>query len=80
MIKVYFYLKSEKTNKRNESTIYARLRYKQQSIAISTGKYILKERWNFTRKLRNVLKLEKEKVIRHSLDIFHLTIEKDLMN
>jgi integrase len=50
--------------------------YKQESITISTGKYISKERWNFTNKLRNVLKLEKEKVIRRSLDLFHLTIEK----
>lgn len=76
MLKIYFYLKSERVNERDESSICVRIRYKQESISISTGKYISKERWNFTNKLRNVLKLEKEKVIRRSLDLFHLTIEK----
>ncbi|WP_367891391.1 hypothetical protein [Flavobacterium pectinovorum] len=45
-------------------------------MSISTGKYISKERWDFTNKLRNVLKLEREKVIRRGLDLFHLTIKK----
>jgi integrase len=76
MLKIYFYLKSERVNERDESSICTRIRYKQESISISTGKYISKERWDFTNKLRNVLKLEKEKVIRRSLDLFHLTIEK----
>ena len=76
MLKVYFYLKSERVNERDESGICARIRYKQESISISTSKYISKERWDFTNKLRNVLKLEKEKVIRRSLDLFHLAIEK----
>ncbi|TCN57620.1 site-specific integrase [Flavobacterium circumlabens] len=76
MLKIYFYLKSERVNGRDESCICARIHYKQESISVSTGKYISKERWNFTNKLRNVLKLEKEKVIRRSLDLFHLTIEK----
>ncbi|KUJ59510.1 hypothetical protein AR687_22850 [Flavobacteriaceae bacterium CRH] len=76
MLKIYFYLKSERVNERDESSICVRIHYKQESISISTGKYISKERWDFTNKLRNVLKLEKEKVIRRSLDLFHLTIEK----
>ncbi|RKR08982.1 site-specific recombinase XerD [Flavobacterium sp. 90] len=76
MLKIYFYLKSERVNERSESSICTRIRYKQQSLSISTGKYISKERWDFTNKLRNVLKLEKEKVIRRSLDLFHLAIEK----
>lgn len=76
MLKIYFYLKSERVNERDESSICARIRYKQESISVSTGKYISKERWNFTNKLRNVLKLEKEKIIRRSLDLFHLIIEK----
>ena len=34
---------------------------------MATGKSILKERWQFTNNLRNVFKIEKEKVIKHSL-------------
>lgn len=76
MLKIYFYLKSERVNERGESSICTRILYQQQSLSISTGKYISKERWDLTNKLRNVLKLEKEKVIRRSLDLFHLAIEK----
>lgn len=76
MLKVYFYLKPGKAATGKDSPIYARLRYKQQSLTIATGKYISKERWDFTQKLRNALKLEKEKVIRHSLDTLQLCIEK----
>ena len=47
------------------------LRYlhNQKSITISTGKSISKERWLFTNKLRNLLKVEKEKVIKQYLEI-----------
>lgn len=76
MLKVIFYLKAGKENKKGESPIFARISYNQQSITMSTGKSILKERWQFTKNLRNILKLEKEKVIRHSLDLFQLNIEK----
>lgn len=76
MLKVYFYLKSRKDQEEKESLICARLSYQQQTTALSTGKYISKERWNFTNKLRNVLKLEKEKIIRQSLDLLHLSIDK----
>jgi len=76
MLKVYFYLKSIRGQQEKESLICARLSYQQQTTALSTGKYISKERWNLTNKLRNVLKLEKEKVIRRSLDLLHLSIDK----
>ncbi|GIQ57887.1 transposase [Flavobacterium collinsii] len=76
MLKVIFYLKTGKFNKSGESPIYARISYKKQSITMAAGKSILKERWQFTDNLRSVLKLEKEKVIKNALDLFHLGMEK----
>jgi site-specific recombinase XerD len=76
MLKVIFYQKSDKVDKNGESPIFARLSFNNQRISISTGKSIPKERWLFTNNLRNVLRLEKEKVIKSSLDLFHLNAEK----
>ncbi|MDX6188634.1 site-specific integrase [Flavobacterium sp. Fl-318] len=76
MLKVIFYLKAGKFNKSGESPIYARISYKKQSITMAAGKSILKERWQFTDNLRSVLKLEKEKVIKNTLDLFLLGMEK----
>lgn len=76
MLKVIFYLKAGKVSKKGESPIFARISYHQQWITMSTNKKILKERWQFTKNLRTVLKLEKEKVLKHSLDLFLLNIEK----
>ncbi len=78
MLKIIFYLKTGKANKKGESPIFARISYNQKSTTMATGKSILKERWQFTNNLRNVLKLEKEKVLKHSLDLFQLNIEKKL--
>lgn len=79
MLKVIFYLKVEKVSKNGESTIFVRMSYKTQRISMSTGKSISKERWVFTGNLRNVLKLEKEKVIKNSLDLFQLHAEKKFL-
>lgn len=76
MLKVIFYLKSGKFNKNGESPIFARISYNKQSITMVTGKSIFKERWQLTGNLRNVLKLEKEKIIKNALDLFLLTMEK----
>ena len=76
MLKVIFYIKTQKANKNGEAPIFARINYKTKEVAVSTGKSISPERWNQTNKLRNVLKLEKEKVIRQGLDNFHLAVEK----
>jgi site-specific recombinase XerD len=76
MLKVIFYLKAGKVNKKGESPIFARITYNQKSTTIATGKSISKERWQFTKNLRNVLKLEKEKVLKNSLDVIQLNIEK----
>ncbi|WP_316633051.1 tyrosine-type recombinase/integrase [uncultured Flavobacterium sp.] len=76
MLKVIFFLKAEKVGKNGESPIFARISYKTKRISMSTGKSISKERWAFTSNLRNVLKLEKEKVIKNSLDLFQIHAEK----
>jgi site-specific recombinase XerD len=76
MLKVIFFLKSSTVDKNGELTIFARLSLNKQRISISTGKSISKERWLFTNNLRNVLKIEKEKVIKNSLDLFQLNAEK----
>lgn len=76
MLKVIFYIKTEKANENGQSPIIAKISFKQKSITMSTGKSISKERWQFTNNLRSVLKLEKEKVIKQSLDVFHMNIEK----
>lgn len=76
MLKIIFYLKSGKDNKKGESPIFARISYNQKSTTMATGKYISKERWQFTNNLRNVLKIEKEKVLKNRLDLLQLNIEK----
>lgn len=76
MVKVIFYIKAQKANKKGEAPIFARVSYKTRETAISTGKSITLERWEQTAKLRNVLKIEKEKVTRQALDNFQLAVEK----
>lgn len=76
MLKVIFYIKTEKANENGQSPIIAKISFKQKSITMSTGKSISKERWQFTNNLRSVLKLEKEKIIKQSLDVFQMNIEK----
>ena len=76
MVKVIFYIKAQKANKNGEAPIFARISYKTKETSISTGKSIALLRWEMTNKLRNVLKLEKEKIIKQSLDNFQLAIEK----
>jgi len=76
MLKVFFYLKSEQVDRNGESSVMARLSINNQRISLSTGKTISKERWIFTNSLRKVLKLEKEKVLKHYLDIYYLNAEK----
>lgn len=75
MIKVIFYLKASKTAKSGESPIFARITVPGQSITISTGRTISKERWRQTDNLRATLRLEKEKIIKSALDRFKIDIE-----
>ena len=76
MLKIFFYLKAEKIKSNGEAPIYAKVTLSNQNVTISTGKYISPERWMFTNKLRNVLKLEQEKVLKKSLDLFDLNLNK----
>jgi site-specific recombinase XerD len=76
MVKVIFYIKAQKANRKGEAPIFARISYKTKETAVSTGKSIALDRWELTAKLRNVLKIEKEKVIKQALDNFQLAVEK----
>jgi site-specific recombinase XerD len=59
-----------------ECPIYAKVTLENQSISFSTGKTITLDRWKTTNKLQSTLKIEKEKVLRQSLDLFRLKIER----
>ena len=75
MLRIYFFLKPGKLNWKNESPVYVRIWHDQDYITMATGLYITKERWDFTNKLRMVLRMKKEKILRDSLNIFQLMIE-----
>lgn len=76
MLKIIFFIKSGKTNLNGESPIFARLTLGKEITTMSTGKTITAERWIATQRLRAILKLEKEKVLKKSLELFQLNIEK----
>jgi len=76
MLKVIFYIKSQKVDKDGLAPIFARISLRDKSITMATGKSISKERWLFTNNLRNVLKMDKEKVIKEALEVFQLNLEK----
>jgi site-specific recombinase XerD len=76
MLKIIFYLKADKVKANGDVPIYAKVSIDNQSITLSTGKGIPIERWELTNKLRNPLKQEKEKVLKKSLDLFEMNINK----
>lgn len=76
MLKVIFYLKSDKVNVSGVSPIYAKVTIGNQSTTISTGKAISLDRWQATNNLRNVLRNEKEKMLKESLDLFLRSCER----
>jgi site-specific recombinase XerD len=76
MIKTFFYLKSDKNNSRGESPIYAKIRLHGKTSTLCTGKYILKDRWIFTDKLKKTLRLDNEKICRRYLDNIASKIER----
>ncbi|QBZ98852.1 site-specific integrase [Flavobacterium sangjuense] len=76
MLKVFFYIKTDKVKANGEAPIYAKVTLGNQKTTLSTGKDISPERWMFTNKLRNVLKLEQEKVLKKSLELFSLNLNK----
>ena len=75
MIKQNFYLKSDKINTIGEYPIFLKLSYKGNSTTLSTGKWITKERWKSTNKLKNPLRIDKEKNCKLALDKITMDIE-----
>ena len=76
MLKVNFYIRTQKENKNGECPILAKISYRQKHVAMATGKSISVNRWESTNRLKNTLKIEKEKVIKNALDTFLLTVER----
>lgn len=76
MLKVIFYIKSDKVNVNGQSPIFAKVTLDAQTTTISTGKSISAERWKMTNNLRSPLRQDKEKVIKESLDLFLLRTER----
>jgi len=75
MIKTFFYLKSDKQNSEGESPIYAKIELQGKKTTLSTGKFISKERWDFTNKLRKKLRLNTEKNCKSAIDLLESKIE-----
>jgi len=76
MLKIIFYLKSEKQNQIGESPIYAKITLGTKTTTISTGKSITPERWVSTNRLRDLLRNNREKVIKETLDLFLLKAQR----
>jgi site-specific recombinase XerD len=79
MIKTFFFLKTDKQNKNGESPIYAKIKLQGKQTTLSTGKYISKERWRFTNKLRNKLRLASEKNCKITMDLLDNKIESSFL-
>jgi site-specific recombinase XerD len=78
MLQIVYFIRTGKARKNGESPIFAKIKFHNQTISMSTRQYISAERWEFTNKLRNPLKLEKEKVIKASLDSLTLKFERKI--
>jgi hypothetical protein len=75
MIKTFFYLKTDKQNSEGESPIYAKIKLQGKSTTLCTGKFISRERWEFTNKLRNRLRLKNEMNCKLAIDLLENKIE-----
>jgi len=75
MIKLNFYLKSDKVNALEEYPIFLKISYKGNSTTLSTGKWISKERWKSTNKLRNPLRIDKERNCKIALETLAKNID-----
>jgi integrase len=76
MLKIIYYLKSEKENHYGECPIYAKINIGKKATTISTGKTIKQERWIETNRLRSLLRNNREKVIKEYLELFLLKAER----
>ncbi|WP_298238387.1 site-specific integrase [uncultured Algibacter sp.] len=75
MIKTYFFIKTDKRNSKGESPIYAKIELQGKTSTLSTGKYITKDRWDVTNKLKNTLRVTSEKNCKTTLNIIESKIE-----
>jgi site-specific recombinase XerD len=80
MIKVIFFIKTAKVKLTGECPIYAKVNLGKETTVLSTGKNITKERWEITNKLKNTLRSEREKVLKQSLDLLHLKVDRTYNN
>ncbi|MDR6968201.1 hypothetical protein J2X31_002216 [Flavobacterium arsenatis] len=69
---------ARKGKKKGLCPIFAKLSLGNKSTTITTGKLISKERWNSTSNLKGTLRLESEKIVQESLDIFKLNVERKM--
>jgi hypothetical protein len=56
MLKIIYFIKTDKSNSDGECPIYAKISFRGKSITMSKGKRISKERWNSTSNLRGPIK------------------------
>ncbi|MEW4925191.1 tyrosine-type recombinase/integrase [Algibacter sp. 2305UL17-15] len=75
MIKTYFFLKTDKQNSNGESPIYAKIELQGKTSTLCTSKYITKDRWDATNKLKNTLRVASEKNCKTTLNIIESKIE-----
>lgn len=75
MIRTYFYLKTDKQKSNGESAIYAKIKLQGKTSTLSTGKYIDKDRWEATNKLKNTLRVTDEKNTQTTLKLIESKIE-----
>jgi hypothetical protein len=64
MVKTMIYIKKDKVRLNGECPIYIKIVLNKKTTIVSTDKYISKKRWVETNGLRQVLRNEKEKVIK----------------
>lgn len=76
MVKTMIYIKKDKTRLNGECPIYIKILLNKKTTTVSTGKYLSEKRWIETNGLRLALRSQKEKVIKESLNLFILKIEK----
>ena len=75
MIKINYCIKTDKVKLNGESPIVAKIILGNKSMKISTGKSISLIRWNETNRLNNILRIDKEKILKQTLDLFENKVE-----
>lgn len=76
MLKIIFFIKSGKKNLNGECPIFAKINLGAKTTTMSTGKSINPDRWLSSNRLRSLLRDNREKVIKESLDLFLLKAER----